>query len=343
MIKSINLTCFESHKDSHLEFIKGINILSGATNYGKSSVARAINWLINGIPNGNSMLTYNEKECRVKLEIDDNIIEKVKSDKENKYIINNIELKSVGQSVPEEINNLNFNELNLQMQFDKFFLLQDSPGEVARKLNRIINLEVIDESAKKIKSKVNKKKNDINYLESDINTIKTKLEKYNNLDEIETIIIKCEKLEIEKESIKEKIFNLDTIKISINKNNLELQKYKNIDKQKETLKKLRSLKLNFKEINNKIFQLNSIKNNYNSNIQELNGYKDNKNKLELIKKLKSKISEYNNLADKIDTLESYKDNKVKVKELENKIYTIGQLRSNLLPKGSKCPVCKRIL
>ena len=341
MIKSIRLQNFQSHQDSILEFTNGINIISGSSNNGKSSIIKAINWIISNEPKGTDIITYNEKECRVKLEIDDNIIEKIKSDKENKFIINDIELKSVGQSIPEEINNLNFNELNLQMQFDKFFLLQDSPGEVARILNRIINLSIIDESIKKIKSKVNKKKNDIDYLEEDINTIKIKLDKYNNLEEIEDIIIKCENLEKEKESIKEKIFDLDELKNNINKNNLELKKYKNIDKQKVLLKKLKLLKLNFEEINNKIFKLNNIKKDYINNIEELESYKYNKVKLELIKKLKNKISDYNNLADKIDTLESYKENKNMIKELNNKIFNIGQLKSNLLKELKICPICKR--
>jgi len=345
MIRKIELKNFQSHKNSILEFTNGINIISGSSNNGKSSIVKAINFVINNEPKGIDIITYNEKECRVKLEIDDNIIEKVKTadGKINSYEINNVELKSIGQSIPEEINNLNFNELNLQMQFDKFFLLQDSPGEVARKLNRIINLEVIDESVKKIKSKVNKKKNDIDYLEVDINNIKTKLDKYNNLEEIEAIIIKCEKLEDEKEDIYHKINQLKLYFTDLENCRNQLKLYKNIEKQKVILKKLKVLKLNFEEINNKIIQLNSIKNNYNINIQELESYKDNKIKLELIKKLKVKISAYNNLADKIDTLESYKDNKVKVKELNNKIFNIEQLKSNLLPKGSKCPVCKRIL
>jgi len=343
MIRKIELKNFQSHKNSILEFTNGINIISGSSNNGKSSIIKAINFVINNEPKGTDIITYNEKECKVKLEIDDNIIEKVKSDKENKYIINNVELKSIGQSIPEEINNLNFNELNLQMQFDKFFLLQDSPGEVARILNRIINLSIIDESIKKIKSKVNKKKNDIDYLEADILNIKNKLNKYTNLEEIENIIIKCEKLEDEKNIIGERNNILRLWKIELKEYKEKLRKYKNINKQKGLLKKLKVSKLDFERINNKIIQLNDIKNNYNINIHELNSYKDNKVKLELIKKLKGNINNYNILADKIDLLKGYQDNKNMIKELNNKIFNINQLKKNLLPKGSLCPVCKRIL
>ena len=124
---------------------------------------------------------------------------------------------------------------------------------------------------------------------------------------------------------------------------MELRLYKNINKQKEILKKLKLLKLDFERINNKIIQLNDIKNTYNINIKELENYNDNKVKLELIKKLKNRISKYNTLADKIDLLESYKNGKNMIKELNNKIFNIEQLKSNLLPKGSKCPVCRSII
>ena len=45
MIKSIELTNFESHKHSEFVFSPYINIITGQSNHGKSSIIRGLYWI----------------------------------------------------------------------------------------------------------------------------------------------------------------------------------------------------------------------------------------------------------------------------------------------------------
>ena len=58
MIHSIRLKNFESHKNSVFEFSPYINIISGQSNHGKSSVIRSIYWIKDNKPSGSSMVSF---------------------------------------------------------------------------------------------------------------------------------------------------------------------------------------------------------------------------------------------------------------------------------------------
>jgi len=63
--------------------------------------------------------------------------------------------EAVRSDVPEEIEKvLAISDYNLQTQHDPYFLLKDSPGEVARKLNELIGLDIIDKIFKNLNSKI---------------------------------------------------------------------------------------------------------------------------------------------------------------------------------------------
>ena len=196
MLKSIELKGFENTLNSKLEFVEGINVITGVTNSGKSSVVKAIQWLVENEPSGDGFL-YNKEiiPCQVIGEFDNDIIEKYKDEKEHFYKINNKDVyTALRQNVPEQIKEITkFSEMNIQSQFDKFFLLQDTSGEVARKLNSIINLSVMDNSIKKVKSKVYQKSKDIEYLENETIKLKDDLKKYDWLDNVEILINNIDK------------------------------------------------------------------------------------------------------------------------------------------------------
>lgn len=343
MIKSIKLHNFQTHIDSLLEFENGINVISGSSNNGKSAIIKALNWVLNGEPSGNDIINYDKKECSVKLEINNNIIEKVKSEKVNKYIINAVELNAVGQTVPIEINDLtNFNGLNLQMQFDKFFLLQDSPGEVVRKLNKIIDLEIIDRTIKKAKSKISDKKRYIDNLELDILDLKKKIKKYDNLDNFENLILKTEDLENKKNIYIEENNKLKQIEIELQNYANEAKKYQNIEKKRICVNKLKKKINSYELLNNKLKRIALLKQEYDNNLNELENYKNNNIKKEIILKLKNTINEYIEKSIMFNMLLEYKENMQQIKDIENKIFNVKQLKSQILNKIDVCPFYNKI-
>jgi len=146
MIKSARLQEFQSHKDTTLQFSAGLNAILGESDKGKTSVLRGIDWAMNNRPGGDAFCRHGSKETTVTVTLDaDTTIERAKG-KANTYKINGgAPLAGFGQGVPEKVTRLfNMGDINIQRQFDGPFLLNESSGEVARRLNEIADLQIID-------------------------------------------------------------------------------------------------------------------------------------------------------------------------------------------------------
>jgi len=131
-----------------------VNVIVGESDVGKSSIVRAFTWLFTNRPVGNAFLTHGAKSTKVVLETDDHTITKTKGKGQNKYEIDGEVLKAIKQDVPEEIvNALSIKpEVSLMRQMDSPFLLSASSGEVARHLNKVASLQIIDNVLSRINS-----------------------------------------------------------------------------------------------------------------------------------------------------------------------------------------------
>lgn len=148
MIERIDIKNFQSHKNSSLELSPGVNAIIGPTDSGKSSIIRALRWLVFNRPSGDSFRRNGAGKKGTYVWA--NKASRFKNDKQNEYALMGEELvffKAMGTSVPEEVQEvLNLAPINFQSQHDTHFLLSASPGEVARYLNGVVNLDVIDSS-----------------------------------------------------------------------------------------------------------------------------------------------------------------------------------------------------
>lgn len=238
MIKKIQINNFQSHKETELEFHKGVNIIYGDSDSGKTSIIRALNWLINNSPSGDSFRSKWGGDTVIKLQEDNNIISRIKTKKENKYILNKNELKAVGTDVPDEIKQiLNFSDINIQQQIESSFLLSNSSGEVARYLNQIVDLDKIDIALSEIEKKKKDNNKKLLYTQNELDKLNIELKEFDYLDDLEIDLKKIEKkqkifttLKTEKENMNGFITQIDSIKD-------KLKKYKNIDKKQDAIKK----------------------------------------------------------------------------------------------------------
>ena len=97
--------------------------------------------------------------------------------------------------IPKEITDtLNLSEYNYQSQHQSYFLLQNTPGEVAKRLNDLVGLSVIDTLFSNIASLVRQSSIKINSLTGDRDRTEKELLQYEKLDEIGKIIDTIEKL-----------------------------------------------------------------------------------------------------------------------------------------------------
>jgi exonuclease SbcC len=310
MIKSLEIKGFEGHKNTILELHPGINLIIGNSHTGKSSIVKSIKWLSENFPLGDEFINHDMDSCSVKAEFENDIVIRNKSEKENSYKINDDIFDKIDQKVMSKVKKtINFTNYNLQSQFDKFFLLQDSPGEVARKLNEIIDLQIMDKAIKLVKSKVNKKNQDIKYNE---NEIKEKEKKIKNYDWIEQADNQLQIIEEQYEKyiiLNEKIEQLKSYKILIQNYNEQLEKYKKLKIKKTQVKELTKLLLIYDNIQNDM----TILSDYNHTLKQYN------QQLEKCKQLKHKIHAVNNFKFQFDFIKELIEEKTGIQKLNKSL------------------------
>ncbi len=194
-IKQLNISNFQSHKDSSLDFVDGLNVIVGESDSGKSAILRALRWLIWNRPTGDAMRSNWGGKTSVEIFTDDAHIVRVR-DKENEYILGDSHFKAVSTDVPQEVVQvLNVNEINFQTQLSQPFLLSNTAGEVAQFFNKVAHLEKIDTATQKINSAIRELTTDIKYKNVEIEKQEEELKKYEHLEKFEADVEALEELD----------------------------------------------------------------------------------------------------------------------------------------------------
>jgi len=155
MIDRIQITNYQNHELLRLVLDPHITAIVGESDSGKSAVVRAIRWLTFNRPTGTGFIRIGSDRTSVKIRVDGRVIERVRSKDENTYTIDGKLLEAFGTDVPEEITRLlAVGPENFQGQHDPPFWFCLTGGEVAKQLNKVVDLELIDVSMAKITSEI---------------------------------------------------------------------------------------------------------------------------------------------------------------------------------------------
>jgi len=196
MIESLILKNFQAHKHSELEFCPGVNCIIGESDEGKTSIIRALYWTAHNKPAGDDFISdFSARgECSSTIVVDGDEVTRTKTKSKNEYWINDQPFKALGKSgVPDEVREkLGLDELNFQNQMDSPFLLSKTAGETARYLNNIVNLNVIDESLAKAKTKVDDANKEIKINEAGIESNTLELAELDWIDQAEKELSKLD-------------------------------------------------------------------------------------------------------------------------------------------------------
>jgi len=146
VLEQLRLQNFQRHGSLKIDLDPRITTIVGPTDSGKSSVLRSVRWLCMNRPSGDGFVRYGENNCRVGLSVDGEKIVRSKTPSKN-------EMKALGQiyrafgiKVPEAVENLlRLSSDNFQTQHEPVFWFCLTAGEVAKRLNAIVDLELIDE------------------------------------------------------------------------------------------------------------------------------------------------------------------------------------------------------
>jgi energy-coupling factor transporter ATP-binding protein EcfA2 len=144
MLIDLKIINFQKHEKFKLKLDR-ITTFVGPSDSGKSAVLRALKWVLLNRPSGDSFIREGSDKARVVLGVDGCTIERSRGKGRNIYRLDGGELKAFNDKVPDSVKRLlAVSDMNFQNQHDSPFWFADSPGEVSRQLNEIVNLGLID-------------------------------------------------------------------------------------------------------------------------------------------------------------------------------------------------------
>lgn len=230
MIQSLEVNNFQSHKHSELVFHKGVNVIVGPSDSGKSALLRSLKYLLFSKPTGDAFRSKWGGDTKVSIVVDKHVVSRVKA-KDNMYVLDDSEFKAVKSDVPKEIQDvLNVSDLNLQQQIDGPFLINRTPGEVAKFFNHIANFDKIDLSISNIKKWINTLTSTLSVKEQDLLTSTEKLKSFEYLAQFEADLQVVEKLQEKRDTKETEYKALLDITCSIQEVDAELTVYSELIK-----------------------------------------------------------------------------------------------------------------
>lgn len=343
MLKQLSIKNFQSHKESYLEFDPGMNVVLGSSDTGKSSIFRALYWVCQNRPSGNSFISNFSKGTAIAtLKVDDNSIQRKKGKGKNLYIINEGEpLQALRSDLPDEIKSLTkVNSLNFQQQSENFFLLDTSPGKVAKKLNEIAGLQIMDKSLYSINSKIREVKQNVKSIDKDIENLNIEI---NNLNWIDACNKKYSLIEKQEEDLKEHKKDLEIIE------EVEL-KYEEVQTELHKLPSVEALP-KIEKILNLDNELYKVEKEIDSLVNIIDNYSIVLEKVEQLKPLENiSLPDGKKYIDNINTMQK------EIKEIDSLVFSFEKntedhdkinLQCGLLEKSLEkfkqdnplCPVC----
>ena len=151
MIERLLIRNFQKHKVKDIIFHSNVTAITGYSDTGKSSILRALKWACLNKPRGIAYISHGEKKVKAVVKISDVTIKRERSKTDNLYAVKrNGEITkslSIGNDVPEDVQKMFMvGEENFQGQHDPPFWFSLTAGELAKALNKIVNLESIDKA-----------------------------------------------------------------------------------------------------------------------------------------------------------------------------------------------------
>lgn len=152
---SLELWDFQRHEHVKVRFDPRLTVLVAPNGGGKSTLIRALRWVAFNRPLGDSVMRWGACGAKVCLTTEECKVVREKCDGVNNYRLGSGKpFDAVGTSVPDRVSKLlRLEEVNFQAQIATPLWLTQSAAEVAREMNRVVDLEVIDRAMSFAQSK----------------------------------------------------------------------------------------------------------------------------------------------------------------------------------------------
>ncbi len=349
-LKKVILENFQSHKYSVVEFDKGLNIIVGPSDTGKSAIIRGIKWVLYNEPSGDYFIREGETEASVMLEFSNNIkVKRFRSKSKNSYILYNREGEEIvyegfGNKVPQEIIDLlsikkipldsnETNSINIGEQLEGAFLLSEKGSTRASAIGRLVGVNLIDDALKESLRDIRNLSIQKKTIENNIDKTKIELEDYSYLNKLQENIIELEKL---KELISKKVHLKELLSKNLNDYNYIIKEINYLNETINNLDKIEVLEKNILYIENKFKKLSLYK-RINKNLYQT---KDQITYNEILLNGLNNIQNVDKILDKIISLKDRLNllNKFKKEIKKQKLEKLSIIEINDKLKGLKSVV-----
>ncbi|MCX7921810.1 MAG: AAA family ATPase [Clostridia bacterium] len=201
-INKLIIENFQSHENTTLDFTKGLNVIIGPSDQGKSAVIRAIRWVLFNEPRGTDFIRQGALMARVAVEMNNGYtVVRERSKSKNKYTVinpdgNTMVLEGFGNDVPDEVvkahgiplvfldNGIN-SSLNIGGQLEGPFLVSESAAVRAKAIGRLTGVHVIDKAIRDCIIDLRRESQSSERVSKEINDVSVKLESYGGLAYLE--------------------------------------------------------------------------------------------------------------------------------------------------------------
>lgn len=220
-LDALRLNNFQAHEKSELQLSPGVTAIIGASDAGKSSIIRALRWVIDNRPNSTSFIKNGEKEAVVELSLDHHqTIKRTRgrtAKAKNEYVVNGKEpLKALKGEVPLEVSSiLDMSPYSVQTQHDPYFLLTQSPGNIAKELNDLCGVTKVSTVVTRVNQLLAAKKHELKHAEQSASKFKMSLDVNAFWHEVFLALTDIQSLQKEHEKVEASINTLKrTVKMS---------------------------------------------------------------------------------------------------------------------------------
>ena len=322
MIQNLKIQNFQSHENTEISFNKGVNVIVGSSDSGKSAIIRALRWVTTCNPRGDAIRSFWGGDTKVSITTHEgHVIERTRTNSINRYILrkNNDEeliFDAFGNNVPKEIEEiLNLEEaINFQHQIDPPFLISETAGSTASHFNRMASLEKIDLGLKNTKSMQNAVNSRIDIKIEERTKLREELKVFKYLNHAEKDLVSLEEIKdiiggkIEsKETLEELTTELNELNISLVEIQTFLKSEIGVAFLIQKAKKLDVLNTQSLKLQDLINVIENIKEQVQENVKILDAEDLLMRQIDFQKSLELKISQKNKLSLLWADLNSIKD------------------------------------
>lgn len=338
-IKKVELHNFQSHEYTEMEFDRGLNVILGNSDVGKTAILRAIKWALYNEPKGDYFIRQGEKDVSVKVTFSNGVVvERAKTPSKNSYFLvdssgNEMRFEGFGIDVPKEItdvtnmykvsldNSNNKTILNIAEQLDGPFLLNEQASLRASAIGRLIGVNYVDDALRNVVRDNKRTNQEIVELRKNKEDLKEQLDEFSYIKDYKEKYEKITKIRNKIKNLQDRFELSSKLKENLDKNKIELEETSNLVEKFKSLNKLEILipnlenfilkKNNFENYLNKVVKTDSEIDLINNNLNKLKSLDDLSLRVSKISENKNSLSIYENLYDK------YKKNIRELSEVNN--------------------------